>query len=147
MWTEGNLRAPTAIIGQNRDHRSLIRPNAFSGRRSTGTPRKRKAHTINALSLLWRQHLTPVTDPVNAPHLAHRKGRQPVTPAGGAGCGARGQEVRRLGSRAALGIMSAGTMTGTRGAPLEVEKALRAKPAPIGAASTKPGPELRPWDA
>ena len=39
-----------------------------------------------------------------------------MTPAGGARCGARGQEVRRLGSRAALGIMSAGTMTGVRGA-------------------------------
>ena len=50
-----------------------------------------------------------------------------------------------LRSRAASGIMPAGTTTGVRGASLELGPALAGKPAAFGAVSHEAWPEAEPW--
>jgi hypothetical protein len=74
------------------------------------------------------------------------KGRRPVTPSGGAGCGARGLWLVTS-APGRLGHHPAGTMTGVRGASLDWDRQGRVTPAQrIGpAGSQEAWPDAEPW--
>ena len=62
-----------------------------------------------------------------------------MTLASGAGCGARAWRLVTA-TPGRPGHQPAGTMTGARGASLEVPQGLAGKPAAFGLCVTKPGP-------
>src|ERR1700691_1257605 len=79
-----------------------------------------------------------------AVNLAHVQGRRAVTPQDGAGCGARGWRLVTA-APGRPGHQPAGTMTGARGASLDVPHGLAGVPPRLACVSRSLA-QVEPWD-